>query len=93
MLGICNTPTIRLCYLTPGDMSLEDYYSQFWAVCEEIRLSEPISSDVAAMESQRESMWVACFLSSLSPSFDGAQSQILGAKELLSLGEVFSSLC
>ncbi|GFS45326.1 hypothetical protein Acr_00g0095500 [Actinidia rufa] len=38
-------------------------------------------------------MWVVCFLSSLSPSFDGAQSQILGAKELLSLGEVFSRLC
>ncbi|GFY95571.1 hypothetical protein Acr_10g0009560 [Actinidia rufa] len=34
-------------------------------------------------------MWVARFLSGLSPSFDVAQSQILGAKELPSIGEVF----
>ncbi|GFZ11094.1 hypothetical protein Acr_22g0004920 [Actinidia rufa] len=37
-------------------------------------------------------MWVAGFLSDLPSSFDGTQSQILGAKELPFLGEVFSHL-
>ncbi|GFY83633.1 dehydroascorbate reductase 2 [Actinidia rufa] len=75
---------------TLGCMLLEDYYDRFRA-CEEIRLSEPISSALGAMERQRESMLVTCFLSGLPPSFDGVRSQILRAKELSSLGETLSS--
>ncbi|GFZ03384.1 hypothetical protein Acr_16g0000080 [Actinidia rufa] len=37
-------------------------------------------------------MWMAYFLSGLLSYFNGAQSQILGAKELPSLSEVLSSL-
>ncbi|GFS35009.1 hypothetical protein Acr_00g0037300 [Actinidia rufa] len=48
---------------------------------------EPISSDIAAMERQQESMWVTRFLFSLLSSHDGARSQILGAKEHPSHGE------
>ena len=79
--------------LTLPDMSLEEYYGRFRLVCEEIRLSGPISSDIAAMEWQRESMWVTRFLFGLPSFFDGARSQILGAKEVPSLSEVFSRLC
>ncbi|GFS36933.1 hypothetical protein Acr_00g0048770 [Actinidia rufa] len=71
--------------LTLGDISLKDYYVRFQAVCEEINQSEPISSDVVVMQRQQESMWVASFLS----GFDGAHSQILGAKEFPSFSEVF----
>ena len=78
--------------LTLGDMSFEDYYGRFRVNCEEIRMSDPISSDIAAMERQQKYMWVAHFLSSLISSFDGVQPQILGAKELPSLSEVFSHL-
>ncbi|GFY86734.1 hypothetical protein Acr_05g0003730 [Actinidia rufa] len=74
------------------DMSLENYYGQFWGICEEIDLSEPMSSDVVVMKQQRESMRVVRFLPSLPSSFDGARSQILGAKELPSLSEIFSHL-
>ncbi|GFY81342.1 hypothetical protein Acr_01g0011510 [Actinidia rufa] len=44
------------------------------------------------MHRQHEFMWVARFLSGLPSSLDGARSQILGAKELSSLSEVFSLL-
>lgn len=54
--------------------------------------SKPISSNVAVMQRQHESMWVGHFLSGLL-SFDGARSQILGSKELPSLSEIFSRLC
>ena len=67
-----------------------------WAVsgcCEEIRLSDLIFSDIVATERKLESMWVTRFLSGLPSSFDGARTQILGAKELPSLSEVFSHLC
>ena len=40
-------------------MSFKDYYGLFRVVCEEIRLSDPNSLDIATMERQQESMWVA----------------------------------
>ena len=43
-------------FLSLGDMSLKDYYGWFRVVCKEIRPSESISFDIAAMERQRESM-------------------------------------
>ena len=52
-----------------------------------------VSADVTAMKLQCESMRFARFLSALLSSFDGARSQILGAKELPSLSKVFSRLC
>ncbi|GFY98224.1 hypothetical protein Acr_12g0007650 [Actinidia rufa] len=78
--------------LSLGDMSLEDYYGRFRAVCEEIDYSESISSDIVVMQRERESIWVACFLYDLPSSFDGARPQILGAKDLPSLSEVFNCL-
>ena len=68
----------------------EDYYGRLWVVCMEISLSEPMSYDVTVMQQQRESMWVARFLSDLLSSFDGARSHILPGTP--SLGEVFSRL-
>ena len=62
------------------DMSLEDFYGKFCGICEEIDLSEPITTNVVAIKKYRESMPVACFLSALPSSFDGSRSHILGAK-------------
>ena len=94
MLVICGSPTIfiRPFSLTLGDMTLENYYGLFWAVCKDIRLSNPISFDIATMERHLESMWVDCFLSVLSSSFDDARSQIPESKELLYRSEVFNRL-
>ena len=52
MLVICGAPKI---FIRPfsrslGDKSLEDNYGMFRVVCEEIILSDPIFSDIAAME-------------------------------------------
>ncbi|GFY88835.1 hypothetical protein Acr_06g0007750 [Actinidia rufa] len=71
--------------LSLDNMLLEAFYGKLRSICEEIALSEPITSDISAMKKQRYSMWVACFLYALSSSCDGVRSQIHGAKELPSL--------
>ena len=49
-------------------------------------------SKYSVMRHQRESMHVARFLSGLPSSYDPVRSQILGARNLPSLSEVFSHL-
>ncbi|GFY92733.1 hypothetical protein Acr_08g0011290 [Actinidia rufa] len=75
------------CNYPPCAKSVEDFYGKFRGICEEIDLSEPITANVVAMKQQHEPMRVAHFLSVLPSLFNGARSQILGAKELPSLSK------
>ena len=95
MLVICSRPTIFIRYFSLPFLvtcRLRITMTSSGLFSRRFRLSGPIFSDIAAMERQQKYMWVAHFLSSLISSFDGVQPQILGAKELPSLSEVFSHL-
>ncbi|GFZ00912.1 hypothetical protein Acr_14g0005470 [Actinidia rufa] len=79
--------------LSMGERTLETHYAKCCGVCEQIKIAQPISADIQVMERQRQSLFVARFLSSLpSPTYDSVRSQILGERTLPSLGEVFSHI-
>ncbi|GFS41529.1 hypothetical protein Acr_00g0074920 [Actinidia rufa] len=79
--------------LSMGEQTLETHYAKFCGVYEQIKIAQPISADIQVMECQRQSLFVARFLSNLpSPIYDSVCSQILGERTLPSLGEVFSRI-
>ncbi|KAJ9542741.1 LOW QUALITY PROTEIN: hypothetical protein OSB04_029247 [Centaurea solstitialis] len=72
------------------DRSLTTYTMEFKKVYEEMNSLLPLSTDVKAMQSQREQIAVISFLSGLRPEFDSIRSQFLNESAIPSLQETFA---
>ncbi|KAG2704847.1 hypothetical protein I3760_05G025500 [Carya illinoinensis] len=75
-----------------GALGLEEYYSKVMGICEELKIYQPIISDVSIMLKQREEFNVVRFLVSLKPEYESVRSQILASPQLPSFPDVFSRL-
>ncbi|KAF5452519.1 hypothetical protein F2P56_027505 [Juglans regia] len=78
--------------LEQGALGLEEYYSQVISICEELRMYQPITSDVSSMLKQREDFNVVRFLVGLKPEYESVRSQILASPQLPPFPDVFSRL-
>lgn len=65
--------------LSLGDSTLEDYYSKFSVVCEELNICQPLSIDIQVMRRQGDNLNAASFLSSLPTSFRPICCELLEA--------------
>ncbi|KAG2670262.1 hypothetical protein I3760_14G077600 [Carya illinoinensis] len=82
--GVGNTTRIyELCQqffgLEQGVLGLEKYYSKVMGICEELKIYQPITSDVSIMLKQREEFNVVRFLVGLKPEYESVCSQILAS--------------
>ncbi|KAG6694324.1 hypothetical protein I3842_09G042500 [Carya illinoinensis] len=95
--GVGNTTRIyELCQqffgLEQGALGLEEYYSKVMGICEELKIYQPITSDVSIMLKQREEFNVVWFLVGLKLEYESVRSQILASPQLPSFPDVFSRL-
>ncbi|KAJ9541146.1 hypothetical protein OSB04_027652 [Centaurea solstitialis] len=72
------------------DRSLTTYAMEFKKVYEEMNSLLPLSTDVKAMQIQREQIAVISFLTGLRPEFDSIRSQLLNESMIPSLQETFA---
>ncbi|KAJ9543933.1 hypothetical protein OSB04_023640 [Centaurea solstitialis] len=72
------------------DRSLTTYAMEFKKVYEEMNSLLPLSTDVKAMQTQREQIVVISFLSGLRPEFDSIRSQFLNESAIPSLQDTFA---
>ncbi|XP_042945626.1 phosphatidate cytidylyltransferase 1-like isoform X3 [Carya illinoinensis] len=73
-------------------LGLEEYYSQVMGICEELKMYQPVTSDVPSMLKQREDFNIVHFLVGLKPEYESVRSQILASPQLPSFPDVFSRL-
>ncbi|KAG2720948.1 hypothetical protein I3760_02G058300 [Carya illinoinensis] len=78
--------------LEQNALGLEEYYSQVMGICEELKMYQPVTSDVPSMLKQREDFNIVRFLVGLKPEYESVRSQILASPQLPSFPDVFSRL-
>ncbi|XP_042946557.1 uncharacterized protein LOC122279793 isoform X1 [Carya illinoinensis] len=78
--------------LEQNALGLEEYYSQVMGICEELKVYQPVTSDVPSMLKQREDFNIVRFLVGLKPEYESVRSQILASPQLPSFPDVFSRL-
>ncbi|KAG6631310.1 hypothetical protein CIPAW_13G082800 [Carya illinoinensis] len=61
-------------------------------ICEELKMYQPVTSDVPSMLKQREDFNIVRFLVGLKPEYESVRSQILASPQLPSFPDVFSRL-
>ena len=49
--------------LQQGDKSLEDYYSHFKGIIDELNQYHPVTNDIEVLKKQREKLYICKFLS------------------------------
>ncbi|KAG2679845.1 hypothetical protein I3760_11G070900 [Carya illinoinensis] len=69
----------QICFLMLGTLGLEEYHSQVMSICEELKIYQPITSDVSTMLKQREEFKVVCFLIGSKFEYESVCSQILAS--------------
>ncbi|KAG6650707.1 hypothetical protein CIPAW_06G060800 [Carya illinoinensis] len=62
------------------------------SICEELKMYQPITSDVPSMLKQREDFNIFRFLVGLKPEYESVHPQILASPQFHSFPDVFSRL-
>ncbi|XP_043705457.1 uncharacterized protein LOC122655317 [Telopea speciosissima] len=74
------------------DKSLNEYFSGYKGIIEELQVHQPLTTDLEQLKLQRAEFHVAKFLAGLHPDYQSVKSHLLKGEKVPSLNETFSQL-
>ncbi|XP_043693033.1 uncharacterized protein LOC122643479 [Telopea speciosissima] len=74
------------------DKSLQEYYSAFKGIVEELNVFQPLTTDIEKLKAQWNEFFVSKFLAGLSPSLKAMKGHLLAGESVSTLNDTYSRL-
>ncbi|XP_043705360.1 uncharacterized protein LOC122655212 [Telopea speciosissima] len=78
--------------LRRSNKPLQDYYSSFKGLVEELNVFQPLTTDIDKLKEQRNEFFVSKFLAGLDPDLNSIKGHILAGETVPTLADTFSRL-